>query len=1009
MSPVNICPDCGVPLPAKAPEGLCPRCLLARSLASDTCPPEGDVEEAEEAEESGAPTTPFTGVPLRRIGDYDLLGEIARGGMGVVYRARQRSLNRLVAVKLISAGALATPELVKRFRAEAEAAAGLAHPNIVPIFEIGEQWGQHFFSMELVEGPSLREVLDSPGLWSSPGGGVVSRLDFFRRPRRGAELVATLADAVHYAHQRGVLHRDVKPGNILLAPDGQPRLTDFGLARLLRNDSTLTRTDVLLGTPAYMAPEQARGDARGVTTSVDVYGLGAVLYEVLTGRPPFGGGTLLETIRQVLDQEPRRPSLWHPGVDRDLETICLRCLEKDPNRRYGSCEAVGDDLRRWLRHEPTHARRATRLERIGKWVRRRPAQAALGLASVLFLLVLAVGGSAYSLYLSAARDELENQLYVAETAMAFAAWDRGSVALPRRLLDGQIPAEGRHDRRGFEWRYLDRLCRPQASFSFPKESSPIFALACSPDGRRVACGHKDGRIRLLDLATRQETGTLPSEGWIFSAAFTADGRRLISSSPRRGFDVWDVERGTRVTNLIGHAPEKEALGVACSPDGRFIATTAAEGGLYERAFPGDVFLWDAATGAFLFALEGHEANAWRPAFSPDGRLLATPHSDGTITLWDLASRRARRIFRRHGDIVACVQFSPDGVWLASASMDKTVRLWRVQGDEHIPLGVHQRPVDCVAFSRDGKWLVSGSRDHTLQLWDLSDRRVRPRVLRGHTGRIWAVDFTPDSRRLVTGSLDATVKLWDLPGLRAPSDPADNATSLGTAFSPDGRRSARTEGERVVIRDVDTEAVVATLPAIEAGFSPEGTLATVAGGRGFVLWDGHSFARREEVPSDAVLNGAVQFSPDGRWLALAREVGDFDGVTRPPRARTEEHREGTAGNKPGTWSREERLGPRRVARCPHARPGDAGWHAQAVQPAHPPRGGLARGTPDLGRRVGVRAAWAAARFGGGRRAADLAGLRPRRIDAGRGRARSGPGGCPGRGHRFPVTTGHRLLR
>jgi eukaryotic-like serine/threonine-protein kinase len=894
------CANCGTVLPAQTPEGLCPKCLLRRGLELLANQPAMPPSEA--STETSVPVTPFTATRLRYFGDYELLEEVGRGGMGLVFKARQVSLNRLVALKLIGAGALATPDLVKRFKAEAEAAAGLTHPNIVPIHEIGEHQGQKYFSMDLIEGPTLREALATrrdPGQHARAGtcndiGLPVDRYE----PRAVAQLLATVAAAVHYAHQRGVLHRDLKPSNILLDPTGRPHLTDFGLAKLVQKESTLTHTNAVLGTPAYMSPEQARGDAKGVTTAADVYGLGAVLYEGLTGVPPFGGGTSMETIRQVMDQEPRRPSLWNPAVDRDLETICLKCLEKDPERRYRSAEALADDLNRWLRREPILARPVTQLERVLKWVRRRPAIAALLATSALLLVTLAVGASIYSIRLKAARDNVEDNLYVAETAMAFASWERGSVTLPRKLLDRQLPKRGFPDRRGFEWHYLDALCRPQALFTFTSETRAIFGMACSPDGRLVAAAHANGRIRLLDLVARRELESWnPFSNYCYSVAFSPDGTRLAHFF-MGGFALWDLEKHTVVTNSFETPLQNTSVGVglAWSPDGRLIATTSLLH-LYTLGSPGPILIWDATTGQKLYALQGHTASAWKLAFSPDGRCLATPHTDGTIILWDLATRKPLKTFRRHGNIVSCVRFSPDGQWLASASMDETVQLWRVDSDEHIPLGSHSRPVDCVAFSRNGRWLASGSRDHTAKLWDLANLTSRPVTLRGHTGRLWSIDFTPDSQTLVTGSLDGTVKLWDVGRLQQQRGETDNATSLGVIFSPDGRLNARPAGSQVLIREVKSERVVATLPAANAAFSPQGVIASVSGTNSFSLWDGHSFQKRQDVPSEARLDGLVVFSPDGRWLALGQDT--FNGADGPASPRVE-IRETAHWRKQGTW-------------------------------------------------------------------------------------------------------------
>jgi WD40 repeat protein len=282
----------------------------------------------------------------------------------------------------------------------------------------------------------------------------------------------------------------------------------------------------------------------------------------------------------------------------------------------------------------------------------------------------------------------------------------------------------------------------------------------------------------LDLVARCQSAWLDCTGSVYSLAFSPDGKRLAGFAAA-GLAVWDLEKGGVVTNAFEDGVENATDGVrvAWSSDGRLIATTGLLD-LYALAPPGPIIVRDAATSRKLFALEGHTTNAWKPDFSPDSRLLATPHADGSVILWDLASRQRRKTFGRHGNIVACVRFSPDGQWLASASMDETVRLWRVDGDEQIPLGSHARPVDCVAFSPDGRWLASGSRDHTAKLWDLASLTTKPLTLRGHTGRLWSIDFTPDSQALVTGSLDGTVKLWDVGRLRNQRRQMDNRTSLG---------------------------------------------------------------------------------------------------------------------------------------------------------------------------------------------------------------------------------------
>jgi TolB-like protein/Tfp pilus assembly protein PilF/predicted Ser/Thr protein kinase len=360
MTTTKVCANCGAAIPPDSPQQSCGACLLEAALGA------GEHDGEVNADVMPSPM-------LMDFGDYELLEQIGRGGQGVVFRARQKSLNRTVALKVINLGQWANKAHVKRFRREAEAAASLDHTGIVPIHEVGERDGSCYFSMKFVEGGQLDEVVR-------------------RSPisiRQAVELIAKIARIVHYAHEHGILHRDIKPGNILLDANGEPHLTDFGLARLLETESSVTQTLDVLGTPSYMAPEQAVGNNAAVSSATDVYGLGAVLYQLLTGQPPFAGGTTYETIRLLCDTEPRNPRVLNPKIDRDLSTICLKCLEKDRKRRYSSALALAEDLERWLKHEPIAARRVGPLVRGRKWVRRNPTSALL--AASLIALAAAAG------------------------------------------------------------------------------------------------------------------------------------------------------------------------------------------------------------------------------------------------------------------------------------------------------------------------------------------------------------------------------------------------------------------------------------------------------------------------------------------------------------------------------------------------------------------------------------------------------------------------------------------
>jgi serine/threonine protein kinase/Flp pilus assembly protein TadD len=363
ISVIRICERCGAKISSDATREVCPACLLETGLdpledesVAGAIDGRYDNVRAADRKKSARPAK-----MLGDFGDYELLEEIGRGGQGVVYRAHQKSLNRTVALKVIGLGPWTTEAHLKRFRREAEAAARLEHPCIVPIYEVAEREGSCYFSMKFVEGGQLDEVVKREPM---PIG-------------RAVELIAKLARTVHYAHEHGILHRDIKPGNILLDAQREPHLTDFGLARLVEAESTVTRTLEVMGTPSYMAPEQAAGETTRISKATDVYGLGAVLYQLLTGHPPFAGGTSYETIRLLLDTEPRQPRLLNRKIDHELSTICLKCLEKDPKRRYSSALALAEDLEHWLRHEPIQAKRSGFFKYARKWVQRKPAIAAV--------------------------------------------------------------------------------------------------------------------------------------------------------------------------------------------------------------------------------------------------------------------------------------------------------------------------------------------------------------------------------------------------------------------------------------------------------------------------------------------------------------------------------------------------------------------------------------------------------------------------------------------------------
>jgi hypothetical protein len=541
-----------MPLPQSNTEDrdLCPDKAATAEFKVDAVAPTAAISVAPTA--AGAPQTG------RVFGDYELLDEIARGGMGVVYRARQVSLNRIVALKMILAGQLASQADVRRFQSEAEAAANLDHPNIVPIYEVGEHDVRHYFSMKLIDSAA-----------SSPLRGDAPRSA--AGLRQAAYLVATVAGAVHYAHQRGILHRDLKPANILIDRDGAPHVTDFGLAKRTATSpaspggeaaENLTQSGAILGTPSYMAPEQAAGK-RDLSTAVDVYSLGAILYTLLTGQPPFRADTALDTVLQVLEHEPQRPRLLNPAVPHDLETISLKCLQKDPRRRYGSAEALADDLKRWHAGEPIQARPVRRWERLHKWARRRPAAAALIAVSIAASVILLVGSVLYNHWLELAlkdahkarvevdkREEVlkeraltlqereltvRRHLYNYDLKAMQDAWDKGHAPRVHELLEAHRPMPGQTDVRSFEWYLFWALCHDGV---LRLQTNASRHVAYAPDGKTLATAGQSSNgsaaVCLWDAKTGQSlcSWSDPELAGVSHLQFSPDGKSLAAAMGR---------------------------------------------------------------------------------------------------------------------------------------------------------------------------------------------------------------------------------------------------------------------------------------------------------------------------------------------------------------------------------------------------------------------------------------------------------------------------------------------
>ncbi|MCI0536071.1 MAG: protein kinase, partial [Verrucomicrobiales bacterium] len=501
MEASNLCPKCHGELEPHTPKGLCERCLFESLLS-----PEGAIR--------SSPSEPSE--VLRYFGDYEFLEELGRGGMGVVYKARQLSLGRFVAVKLLAASHLVSKSAFDRFRLEARATAGLRHPNIVPVYEVGEHGGEHFFSMALVEGRSALHERCLGDLRSS------------------ARIIRDVARAVHHAHQCGVIHRDIKPANILLDADGRPLLTDFGLAKLVEEGADLTRTRDVLGTPSYMAPELAGGGADHLTTSADVYGLGATLYELITGQPPFIGASSMDVLRQLREKEPVRPQRLKPGIPSDLQTICLKCLQKVPAMRYGSALALADDLDRFLEGRPIAAAPTSTLTRVRKWARRRPVHAALVATATLAVAVI-TSGTAWFNWQLRQRAEQDRLRLIRMSEMEAARLQEMSDSLSAlhpladaiQLAESKDPAAA--ERHRYLWMSTITFSPRLAQIWFHDGS--VNTSRFDSEGRRVVTASDDGTARIWDMATGSALAPpLIHRGPVLDAGFSPDGRHIVTWS-----------------------------------------------------------------------------------------------------------------------------------------------------------------------------------------------------------------------------------------------------------------------------------------------------------------------------------------------------------------------------------------------------------------------------------------------------------------------------------------------
>ncbi len=853
---------------------------------------------AQELSTTGVPASrdagPSASLVGRTFGDYELTGEIARGGMGVVYSARHRTLQRTVALKMILAGRAASPADLARFKREAEAAARLDHPHIIPVYEVGEHDGFCYFTMKLLEGGNLHRYLET----------------LKGDSRRAAQLVEQVARAVHFAHQRGVLHRDLKPANILLDQAGHPYVADFGLARILDSQHRMTETGIALGTPGYMAPEQIRGE-RSPTTAVDIYSLGAILFVCLTGRAPFQAEHPWDALQLALNSDPPSLRSTAPHVDRDLETICRKALDRDAARRYESAAAFADDLARWLRHEPIEARPPGVVQRIRNWIRRHPTRAVGAVATIL---AFVIGASQFRL-VWLANERAESTLYRSLLAFAEREWMAGSTETAREALNGCPEVK-----RGWEWEYARRLCKITPANVWSDFSLPIVAGGYSANGRRISTIDIDGHAAVYDImgqklaqasiavcnATAQTALSADAERWAIAGAQQLLVYDVATTEPRWGSEIMG-----------------DPLQIGFSPDGNHVVCLSRDRSDFENSLRLRIWSSDGVLRHDLPLGESYEYPGNWFCFAADGRVLVHPQiprnesetEHGAPAVFDLES--GERLGAKAPTESSTPDSPPwppirpaatssDGYLLAYVYPDgrRRVEVLRVGDRRKVEFPVDPGHLLAYAFSPDGRMLAYALIELNFefeafgankQAWILAVHVVELEkgkelcVLRGLPGNRVQLQFSPDSRRLlalggaVAGSDRAiknsfgVVAQWEVPARQTARMLQANETPIDDVAVTANGVYAIAGGDDCVLRvwKIATGCLVrelrghtAPVKSIAAGNDPQKIVS--AAGVEALEWNLETGESRLIGASGDNMLHAIAISPDGLHIALSRQ-------------------------------------------------------------------------------------------------------------------------------------------
>jgi eukaryotic-like serine/threonine-protein kinase len=889
----SLCPECGSPLAANAPEGSCFTCLLMLGVVAPAADAASGVVKMS-ANMSPAGASPLTEYAGQRIGRYRLLEQIGEGGFGTVWMAEQEEpVRRKVALKILKLG-MDTKQVVARFEAERQALAMMDHPSIARVFDGGTtENGRPYFVMELVKGVRITDYCDAARL----------------RTEERLKLFIEICQAVQHAHQKGIIHRDLKPSNVLVTVQDDkpvPKVIDFGIAKAteqkLTEETLFTRFNQLIGTPAYMSPEQAGLGSLDIDTRSDIYALGVLLYELLTGRTPFSTEKLLksgldEVLRTIRENEPPRPStslstlaneeLLNTALRRgadpaklsrqvrgELDWIVMKAMEKDRSRRYETANGLATDLRCHLEGKAVGAAPPTLRYWFGKFARknRMAIATAMAFAALLVAGIVATTWQAVRATQQRARAEageasMRQSLYASEMNVAFRAWQEGRIVRARELLENQRPHPGETDLRGFEWRYLWKHSRATELFTLTNAATE-WGVALSPDGQTVAAC-SGGQVGLWNVTTRKLISILEPEatGWLMSMAFSPDGRTLVTAHyDQRQARLWDV--GNRTP--IGHLETKEHLiGVAYSPDGKALVTTG--GTLYQSNSASEVVIWDMTTKQRIHTLLGATSWVYQATFSPDGQTLAASGGDGAVTIWKVATGEMIMRLTGHHGFVEPITFSSDGEILAAGDEQGYVWLWNWRSRRVESLfRAHDRPIYTILFSPDEQRLITTSRDHTARMWDRKTLRETVRFA-GHVGAVSVATLVPDGQTLVTSAQDGSIKLWDVR-----NQFLDNVLGTHTEsdapilFTSGGRFLARVERNKgqITFFHTETGAEVTVLSGQDASASRDGKLLCLVRDSKLIFLDPVSLVETGSMDAGAPL-GSSAVSPDGKWIAVRR--------------------------------------------------------------------------------------------------------------------------------------------